>query len=633
VTRTVSDGTERARLGGDLTVHRRVLVEDADGVWRDLTNFHGVDWVVRIEFGVTIDDRAMTATVLVIRDGDDTDVGHMSIAPQIVASPANHKADTTYAPLINPHRRIRILTDTEHFGAAPLTLSTWKRVFEGRIDAVDPAASPEGHMSIRCRDRAAYLLNTWIETKRTYGSDEGAGTPIESVIQDIIDDNPVPYGATLVVPVSPDFNVGAFDQDNQNSVMDAIYNLALLQGADIRYMFRNDGDTDSELLYLSPERDKTTPDWTFGPDEYLEIPRAPLDDADVRNAITVDYFDSSVGRRQQVTRTNAASINAFGRRWGQTVIKDKSQLDSATEANDLGDAMVSDLGAPPFEHEMRTFYFWPLSIGDLVRFQLNNKLYDQNQDLAVVGFTHVLENGEGYTTMQCRGTPAGAYRAWLGKLGPGGGGGFIVHGTYEIVAIDATSVTLAVSGSFEGSSALPVVAWAWSTLNPVASRISGADQMVFVPSGSQWKFARPNPGAGDATVGFLVGNDVVSSILLQIPIPEGTAFPSPTIDDPFVSVIDDPTDDFDVDWTVHTMPSGATYKLFWRFSAGGPWNFHSGLTTEADTITHAEHGQVITGLGTQNAEIQVYVEAFDSFGAHIAQSAVVTKTYHFEGFG
>jgi hypothetical protein len=635
VTRTVTDSTERARLGGDLSAYARVLILDADNVWRDLTAFHGVDWFVSAEIGSTIDDRAATLSLVLVRETIDADVGAMSLAPQIVASPANHKADTTYAPLINPARKIRVLVDIEAYGDAPLTHSTWKRIFDGKIDSVDPATSPDNTITVRARDRAAWLLNTWIESKRPYGSDAGAGTPVETVVQQIIDDNAVPFGATLVVPTSPDFNLGAFDQDDQSSVMDAIYALALLQGGDIRYLFRDDGDTDPELLYIVPDRAKTVPDWQFGPDEYIEITTAPIDDSDVRNAITVDYPDSAAGSRQQITRTNAASINAFGRRWGKITIKDHSQIDTATEATTLGDSAVSDLGSPPFEHEMRTFLFWPLTLGDLVRFLSNSTLYDQDQDLAIVSYTHTIETGGvAYTTMRCKGAPAGAYRGWLGLLSGTGGAPITVHPTYDIVAIDATSITLAISGTIEGSSTLPLVAWAWTTLNPIVSRISGALQMVFVANGSQWTFARPNPGAGDGTVGFLVGNDVLSSALLQVPIPEGTSFPSPTIDDPSVSVIDDPTNDFDVDWSgVHSMPSGVQYKMYWRFTSGGGWSTHGFTTSVSDTIAHSEHGQVITGLGTQNAEMQVYVEAFDSFGAHIAQSAVVTKTYHFEGFG
>jgi hypothetical protein len=630
MTRAVTDGTERARLAGDIIVYARVLIEDADAVWRDMTNYHGVDWFVRAEISANIDDRAATLQLTLVKESTDTDVGWMSLSPLIIASPANHKADTTYAPFVNPARKVRVLVDVEPYGAAPLTASTWKRLFDGKIDSVD--SSGENTIVIKGRDRAAWLLNTWIETKRTYGSDEGAGTPVESVVQDIIDDNPVPFPATLVVPVSPDFNLGAFEQSDDTSVMEAIYALAALQGADIRYVFRDDGDTDPELLYFTPDRGKVVPDWTFGPNEYIELPRATIDDNDVRNAITIDYFDVAAGSRQQITRTNAASINAFGRRWGKVTLKDKSQIKTSADATVLGDSIVNDLSSPPFEHEMRTYLFWPVSLQDLLRFSSNNVIYDQAQDLAIFGYTHTLEGGEGYTTMQTRGTPAGAYRGWLRLLG-GAGGPVAVQGTYEIIAEDAVSITIAVSGTIEGSSALPVVAWAWATLNPPVSRVSGAAQLVYVPSGSQWKFAKPNPGAGDGTVGFLVGlGDVSTNILLQILIAEGTSFPSPTVDDPVVSVIDDPTDDFDVDWVVHSMPAGAQYKMFWRFGTVG-WSTHGFTSSLSDTITHAEHGQVITALGTQNASMQVYVEAFDSFGAHIAQSAIVTKTYHFEGFG
>lgn len=630
MTRAVTDGSERARLSGDVAVYVRVLIEDGDGVWRDLTNFHGTDWVVRVELSRSVDDRAMTATIILVRDGIDTDVGAMSLSPTVIASPANYKADSSFAPLVNANRKLRVLTDTEAYGTPPLTASTWKRVFDGKIDAVDPANSPDGTMAVHCRDRAAWLLNTWIETARPYGSDAGLGTAIETVVQQIITDNGVPGTPTLVVPVSPNFNLGKFEQADDASVMDAIYTLALLQGADIRYVFPNDGDTDPELRYFIPERTKTVPDWTFGPTEYLEIPRAPIDDSDVRNAITIDYFDAALGERAKRTRTNLASINAFGRRWGKIVVKDHSQLDSDAEADALGDAVVSDLGAPPFEHEMRTVYFWPIDVGDLVRFLANATMYDQPEDLAVIGFTHVLEAGEGYTTIQCRGTPAGAYRGWIQRLGTPGGFLPAIHATYQVVDEDATTITFVVRGTIAGSDVTPLVAWSWGSESPVASRISGAAQGVFVPSGSQWKFAKPNPGTGTATLGFLIGSGATgTNAQLQIPIPVATAFGGPIVNDPVVVIHDDPTNSFEVTWTVSGMPSGATYVAHWTQADDAPWRTKSAGTSLTVTILQSEHHQspIHDDPPNSNATFYVYIEAFDSGGVYLASSQVVPAPY------
>lgn len=401
-----SASAERSLLGGGhINIHAKLEIRDSDGTWRDLTNLSGQDWLKAWRVEENSDDPVAKATFYLHRE-----IGALSLAPLMEASTINRNAADAYVPLVTPPRLVRFSVAEVANGVAP-TGGDYHQIFQGPIFDVDPAES-DPYLVVKALDLGHLLGSIQIEAETAYGT--AGGSAVEAVMQEIIDDwvgNP----PLVTTPTSPGWLITTYNQARVN-VMEAVRTLALQIGWDFRYMYPASGDT-PELRFFQPPRSKTLPDWSFSGDEYLRIPRAPLSDADVRNAVLVRFVESN-GTPSAVTRENAGSIAQFGRRFMEIVEDASSNIDTVAEANALGDAAVSDLGTPPHEHEMETLLFWPVQLHDLIRFAPNGTFYDSNQNQAVVGIKHESghEPGHATTTLYTRGKPMGAYSEWI-RLG------------------------------------------------------------------------------------------------------------------------------------------------------------------------------------------------------------------------
>lgn len=246
-------------------------------------------------------------------------------------------------------------------------------------------------------------------------------TAVETVMQQIIDDNLGSGVVTLYTPTSPGWNIRAYTQARQ-SVWDAVRTLASQIGWDLRFKWRS-GTSAFELTFYEPDRAKVSPDRTFDAGDEWKLTRLSANIHDIRNAIRVIWTDpttrdaSGIGTRTEQTYTAATSIAAFGRRFMEIQEAYTSNLDSGTEVSDFASALLSDLALPKMDRA-GLFEFFPLcELGDLYRFTADNINYSSDQDLAVVAYEHRLNAQEATTTISARGTPAGGYNRWLASIG------------------------------------------------------------------------------------------------------------------------------------------------------------------------------------------------------------------------
>lgn len=409
---------ERALLGAEhINLHVRVEVMNADGTWIDLTDLFGLDWVDGAKWSEDIDTPVLSGEVTLRREAYAPDSGvQVSLAPMIEASLANRRDDgVTYAPLLNPRRRIRIFTAVTAPAIAPVS-GDWKEVVTGYIDTVDPTAGPN-ELSVTFRDLGAELQRRFIEVGDVYGS--LAGVALETVIQQVIDDNFDPgERPTLYTPVSPGWMVHTMKEPLEDmTVMAALEQLALQIGWLIRY--RYDAAGVSRLTLYAPNRAATVPDYTFGPDEYFAPEGLELSDANIRNRVRVGYLDAASREWRTEIREVAASITEFGPRFMEVQEDASSNIDSASEAGAMAQAAADDLAFPKAEQEIPTLPFWPAQLGDFVAFLPNGRHYDSEQRLGVTGLRTQIAGGHGTTIFATRGQPAGAYYNWL-RRGKGG---------------------------------------------------------------------------------------------------------------------------------------------------------------------------------------------------------------------
>lgn len=373
--------------------HTRLEIEDADGDFQDLTDFLDRDWVTSVSWGETIDEPISELRFDLIRES-----GSVSLSPFRGDSLANDGGSA-----IDAGRGIRLYTATTEHGVAPVS-GDWKLVFEGVIDSFDAAKSFQGI----ARDLAGELVDRQIKERLQYGSEEG--TPIETVMQDILDAWAPDF--TLRTPIIPGFLITSYWQDKM-SVWDAIRTLAGLIGWDVR--MRWDEDTSSfRLTFFEPDRDATLPVWTIRPDRYFDVTRLGVDRTNVRNVVRISYTDSeNDDERAFVEDDDAASIARYGERWMEIEEASDSPINTEAEALQLLAAALSDLSTPTVEQEIEMPYFWKVQLGDFGRFEANDVHYDDDQDLAVTSIRHELSPGRERTVLGVRGKPVGFYRDWI----------------------------------------------------------------------------------------------------------------------------------------------------------------------------------------------------------------------------
>lgn len=402
----------------------KLEIKDAAGVWQDLTEF-----VLSASFGADVDQPIAEARVQLRRDD-----GADSLSPFRSDSPLN-----SGGAAIDAGREIRISPATSAYGTAPSS-GDFKQLFLGVIDTIDFAGSK---MEVIARDMGGTLVDAWIEADTEYATD--VGEPLEDVIQDVLDD--WAPAVTLDTPLSPGFNVVKYRQE-KSSVFEVLRTLAGLPGWDIRYVW-DDTTSAFQLMLFEPDRTKTTPDWTFAADRYFDITQLEISREFVRNYIVVTFTNASTGVRESVFAQDTTSIARFGRRWMEIEEASDSSIDTTIEAQALADAALSDLAWPIAEQEIEMPFFWPVDLGDLLRFTANDVHSDGDLDLAVTGYQHELSAKKERTLIRVRGKPAGFYRDWIrrGSASPGQNATPVTGQLWTVVHGDSTAdVYLRVTG-------------------------------------------------------------------------------------------------------------------------------------------------------------------------------------------
>jgi len=226
----------------------------------------------------------------------------------------------------------------------------WATLFHGLLGDAIRTSGP----TVECdaRDLAKRLQDTYILTPREYGSE--AGTPAETVIQQIIDDNLGPGEVTLYFPSgtasdprpiaeSPGFMVTPYVVEYM-SVWDAIQQVAAQFGWFLGYRWHpNTGRM--QLILMEPPRNKdaSTADFHFSWEDDIYTQDLEITDRDIRNIVTVTFRNSATGERESVTVQDDTSIATYGPRAMQIEEGDASLIDTPEEAQRLANAALADL--------------------------------------------------------------------------------------------------------------------------------------------------------------------------------------------------------------------------------------------------------------------------------------------------
>lgn len=400
-------GPETTVLGdAHYETHARISVEDADGVYQDLSSdpLDGLDWVHSGSINQTIDQIVATGSFAFWRNQE----GGNSLSPLDQDSLLNRDGVGGYAPLIDAGRGIRVDFATTAIGTAP-SGGDWKRVFEGEIDDWDATGDL---VEVDCRDKIGVeIADRWVEKPTEYGVEEGKA--LELVMQDVLSDWTT---LTLYVPTAPGFLVTPYQQ-RRMSVMEALQQLAALVGWALEPRW-DDATSSFRLTFYEPDRAPGATTWTWAPGRYQTMQEFRLSRDDVRNALSIFYTDAG-NERKQYTAEDTVSIAKYGRQWMEIEEPEDSPIDTLAEAQGLLDNALLDLKDPIAGQEIRTFCFWPIQLGDYYGFDANDVHYTVNQSFGVTGLRHEFGGGHVDTFIRTRGKPAGFTAAWIVRGGTG----------------------------------------------------------------------------------------------------------------------------------------------------------------------------------------------------------------------
>lgn len=259
---------------------------------------------------------------------------------------------------------------------------------------------------------------TFTEAGTTHAT---TGVAVETLIQQLIDDNGLSSFATLQTPVSPSWNIKPFLQERM-SVWDAIERLAAQMGWTLRYEW-NGTLSRYELTLKEPARSSSTVARTFATTDELEVREASLDVYDIRNVVRVNFSNTSVGGPQNdpvrtyYDSTDSTSVTKYGRRFMEVQEADTSNIDTPTEAARMADAIRDDLSEPTCRITLTCPIDPFLELGDRVTIPADGFRWDAAQTLAIASIAMSITAAGATSTFGLRGKPAARMKGWHARDG------------------------------------------------------------------------------------------------------------------------------------------------------------------------------------------------------------------------
>jgi len=397
---------EEALFGrGGYNAHARVKIADEDGVMRDYGALpegpNSQNWVASVEWVESNDMPTATATIRLFRASFLN-----SIAP-LQDSRLNRNAAGAYARILDIGRRVTIEVAVSGSDAGP---SGWVLVFEGKVFEVNWGEADNNEVTVSCRDQGGEIIDTFIEQDKVVYA-VPAGSPVQDIMQDILDANLGAFVVTLSTPVAPGWNIRPYQQDRM-ATGEAIRRLAAMIGWDVRYRWDSGSGTFKYTFYEPPRTAAVTPDRTFTRDSYFNVSRQRYSLEDIRNVIQVPYTDAN-GERQVVVVTDPTSIAKYGRRFMEVSEASTSGINTNAEATRMADAMLADLSEPRSFVTLVTPVFYAAELGDTIEIEKDGVTFDQAIKIVTYSVRHRVIGKEHRTEWTGRQVGGGYRDRWM----------------------------------------------------------------------------------------------------------------------------------------------------------------------------------------------------------------------------
>lgn len=356
-----------------------LIVSVYDGSkWIDLTSYYSKDYVISATINDDIDTNVMDAEVHFTPNSYN-----FSVSPFVYSN----------SPL-QLYRKIKIEVKIN-------PSSSTVNIFEGYIDAISVGTDS---IKVQCRDYGALLIDRYIEEEREYGNDNGS--PLETEMQKILDDNLGTDVVTLYTPVSPNWYVKKWKQEKV-SLMEALQKLADQIGWCVRYRYSNN---QWRLTLYEPNRSLSNPSLILDDENILEFSELSQDIADVRNYIRIRYLSNN--QIKSYDAYDSDSIALYGRRYMEVSEGKTSNIDTEQEAQRMAQAILNDLKEPKYHFSVLIPFFPYIELYDVIQFTKGIN-YTSDMIFSVVSLTHDISPEYLKTELKLSGKPCGQFKKWL----------------------------------------------------------------------------------------------------------------------------------------------------------------------------------------------------------------------------
>jgi hypothetical protein len=427
---------DASQTGHGITYLDVIATTALGGISQNLNEigYSGVVWdfVRSISIVESVDNQAATATLSLKRQ-----IYELSLAPTMNNSPLNQFPVASSAAtgpdaranqdLLVPGTAITIFARRvpNQFGDPnQIALTKGQLIFQGTIDEVEWASDT---ISVSCVDQGAQLIDTYIEEIAAYNTPNLTST-VQVGMQAVITATLGGAAPALYTPADPSWTIGPWKQ-RRESVMQAIQSLADQIGWLVKYKW--DPITNAfRLTFHDPDRDQTRFDGIVTVNDYSEVATISQALTNVRNVVRITYGDALQPINQDEdgnwinaiateTVSDAASIAAYGRRFMEISESATSNIDTAAEAQAMGNAILADLKQPDTNMSLDLPY-WEIEVGDRLVFEANGTTFDQDTTFAVASKTIAMVDGAVATSLQMKEAPASGIQKHIVKeSGPG----------------------------------------------------------------------------------------------------------------------------------------------------------------------------------------------------------------------
>lgn len=277
----------------------------------------------------------------------------------------------------------------------------------GTSAAIEPRTTPS--TSPWPTGGGATIANGSVVFTEAGATSTSVGTAVETIMQQILDDNLGSGAVTLWCPVSPSWNVVWFLVTRQPT-WDELKILADQIGWCLRYV---DDSGTPRLKFFDPNRATTTSLRSFPATEVEEISKLSTAWSEIRNTIRVVFSDSQDldpggnPKRKFVEYGDGASITKYGDLFAEIAESSGSNIDSTAEAAALANAVLSDLSEPTADMQANLLFFFAfVEICDLYTLVADGVHFDSDQKFAVSSYEHQVNADGQSTSFSLRGKPA-----------------------------------------------------------------------------------------------------------------------------------------------------------------------------------------------------------------------------------